>query len=202
MVWDQTVGLILGLLTSVVSWWVIALWLTPRLKVSSVNRIPQNKEQYPSGYRYRIKIMNRSRLFAVGDLNLQARLVLRGLDKERPEVQTSIYLPVGAETQFPVLTRRCKKHPPEDWERVYTFDIFHMRGNALNRLPEIANAKLGDRTITLHELLEVRPECFVRFAVVGTHARSGFRRTFSRKFVKGDITEGEFRTGSIKLKDN
>jgi hypothetical protein len=199
MIGTQTVGFVLGLLASLIGWWAIALWLTPRLEVSRLNRIPQDVALHPCGYRYRIKLVNRSRHYAVGDLTLHARLVIRGLDENRPEVQTSISLPVGTDTPFPVLTRRDKKEPPEDWERVYTFDYFHMEGNALRRLPQPIKDALRQRTITLHELLEIYPGSFVRFAVAGTHGRSGFRRTYAGKFYRDTITEGEFTTGSIEL---
>ena len=198
MIWAQLVGFVFGLLASVVGWWAIALWLTPRLDVSSLNRIPQDVALHPSGYRYRIKLVNRSKRFAVGDLSLQARLVIRGLDVNRPTVQTSIYLPVGMEPSFPVLNSRSKGTPPEEWERVYTIDYFKMRGNGVNRLPHQVLAGIKDRTIILSELLKTFPGSFIRFAVSGSHGRSGFRRTYPSKFYVDDITEGEFELGSIK----
>jgi hypothetical protein len=200
MFWTQAVSFLLGLLASVIGWWAIAMWLTPRLDVSGLNRIPQDLVQHPSGYRYRIKLSNRSRHFAISDLDLQARLVIRGLDEHRPGVQTSIYLPVGSESQFPVLTRRHKTGHPEDWERVYTFDIYGMKGNALTRLPKDVRDGLSKKTITLDQILSRFPHSFVRFAVEGTHGRSGFRRAYTRTFHGTNISEGEFKTGSITLK--
>jgi hypothetical protein len=200
MIWAQTANFVLGLLASLVGWLAIALLLTPRLKVSRLNRIQQDRIRHPSGYRYRVKLINRSRYFAVGDLNLHARLVIPGLDKARPDARTSIYLPVGTDTPFPVLSRRSKREPDGEWERVYTINYLDMVGNGVSRLsPEIQD-QLESRTITLHELLQIYPGSFIRFAVAGTHGRSGVRRTYITKFDIFTITEGEFQSGSIGLK--
>ena len=194
------VGFIAGLVASVLAWWAVALAFTPRLKVSVLNRFEQEPEIAPCGFRYRIKLINRSRHYAATDLSIHARLVVKGLDPLRPTTQTAISFPVGEPFPYPVLEARRRGAPFEDSERVYSLHIHELRGAALVRLPDPIRSRLEDRSITLEELLDMGSDAFIRLAVSACHSRSGFRRTYPCKFRMGDIEEGSFEDGSIQIR--
>ncbi|MGP8059042.1 MAG: hypothetical protein ACLP9C_05355 [Acidimicrobiales bacterium] len=197
---------VLGLIASIVGWWIIAVLLIPRLEVSELNRIPQPKDKHPCGYRYRVKVRNKSKMFTAADLSIQARFVVRGLDKNRPSSQTSILVPVGVEEQFSALTPCRRNRPSEDSERVYTIRIFEMRGNAIDRLPDGMRERLDGKSITLEEIfVELEKQCgsepFIRLAVSASHGLSGFRRTYAKKFEgkESKAREGEFEEWSTQV---
>ena len=106
---DQSLNLLIGFgagtVASILAWWLVLNYFTPRLQVSDLNPLPQPLDRYPCGYRYRVKVRNVSRRHSVANLQLHARLVVKGLDQERPTVRSSMLLPVGANA-FPVLESR------------------------------------------------------------------------------------------------
>lgn len=189
-------GVVAGVGGSVAAWWLVALALTPRLEISGLNRI-RDPDQ-PCGFRYRLKVRNLRRRSLVSDLEIQSRLVVRGLDSRRPHVQTSLGLPVAKGSFFPVLLARRDAEQPEDVERVFTINIHDMHGYALERFPDEVRTRIRERQVTLEELLALGGMAFVRIAVSGSHGRSGFRRTYARRL--SDVQEGEFIDGSIKVR--
>src|SRR5690348_7564769 len=111
----------LGAVASFVAWAVVVWLLTPRLRVSEINR--HFDTSHPRGVRYRIKVINASRVWGVGDLTIDARVVLVGLDPENPKSRTSLVLPVAEDRIFPVLARRHmwrRPHEDHDEERTFT----------------------------------------------------------------------------------
>lgn len=193
-------GFAAGILASTLSWFAVALYFTPRLRISTLNRLPQPIQVVPSGYRYRVKLQNVSRRYHVADLSLHARVVVCGLDPQRPHVQTSLRMPVGEVEPYPVLDARRHDIPPEDYERVYTLRVHEVQGAAVRRLPEDVRAGLEDRSLRLEHLLELGTDSFIRFAVSSSHARSGLRRTYSRKFRLADLAEGEFEQPGVTVR--
>lgn len=185
--WD----LILGVAASTLSWLAIARSLTPRLDVSPLSRLPSSDE--PCGYRYRIKIVNRSWLWDAADVAIHARVVLRGLNSERPTNTTSLRIRI--DDPFPVLTSRRHQVLPGDRSRVYGLHVHDLSGDGAERLSDSTKARLTSRTITAEELMqEGSGEGFIRLAVTASHARSGLRRTYAYRVTAGDIEEGEFES--------
>src|SRR5205085_5632392 len=133
---------------------------TPRLNLSTLNRLPLPQADAPCPFRYRVKVQNASRRHGVADLDLHARLVIRGLDESRPATQTSLLIPVGSRTPFPILDPRRRSSEPEDYERVYTLHVHDLHGNALDRLPPNIRDGLKDRTVPLEQLLQLGTRAF------------------------------------------
>lgn len=201
-------GFALGIVASLIAWRMVVMYYTPRLKISALNRLPT--EENPCGFRYRIKIQNRSHLYRVADLSFQARIVIRGLNKQRPNVQTSLLLPISElppypvfdPRPFPLLDPRKRRTVPEDYERVYTLRVHELKGAApaMGRLSEKIRSGLQDRTLTLDDLLREGSDAFVRVAVTSSHAVSGFRKTYSKKFRRHHIQGGEFKQPGVGVK--
>jgi hypothetical protein len=192
----------LGVVASLVAWAVIAWSLVPRLQVSRPNRYPD--PSHPVGQRYRIKLRNTSWFWAVGDLRVDARLVIVGLDANQPRNRTSLVLPVAEGEAFPALESAglpWRRAPHVDAERTFTFRIAEMRGGGLRRLPKSVRERLGDRSLDdlLEALQQVGHECYFRLAVSATHGLSGVRRTRTVRVRIDDFETGEFETGSVRI---
>jgi hypothetical protein len=201
---DPTVSVILGfaagIVASIVAWWLVLAAFTPRLAISTLNRVEDSSNLTPCGYRYRIKIRNRQRWYAVAGISLNARLVVKGLDAKRPEVLTSLQIPFGTGTTFPVLEGRRTRERLADSERVYTLRIHELDASAEADLPPLLLPMLQHRTATIDDLLTLGSDAFIRFAVSVSHARSGYSRTYSKKFRLADMREGEFVPDSVEVK--
>jgi hypothetical protein len=201
---NQLISFAAGLVAAVISWYLIAIYFTPRLQISKLNRQRvEGNESSPSGFRYRVKLRNKSRFYGVSDLSLQARLVVKGLPKGLKGgavVDRSIPIAVGEGNPFPTLDRRWKRHATlGDFERTYVFRVPDNLGSLTPDLPEKTRDRVRDKTATVDELMELGTDRFVRFAVSCSHARSGYRRTYSRKFSLTDIEEGQFKRNSVRI---
>lgn len=187
-----------GIAASLFAWLIVVNIFTARLRISELNKFPDESE--PCGFRYRVKVQNRSRIFAASDLGFHARLVVKGADPKRTDTQTSLLMPVAEDPVFPVLSARKWGARPSDYERVYTLRIHELRGKGLARLRPETRTKIDDGTITLEDLLAAGGEDgFVRLAVSCSNARAGLRRTYVRKFPESHF--GKFRPGSIRVWD-
>jgi hypothetical protein len=184
----------LGIATSFAAWALVTLLLLPRVRISPLNRRVDGT--VPSGERIRLKIQNRSRFFAVGDLELHARLVLVGLDPAHPRNSTSLAVPVGGSSVFPVLDRRDRS-AHANHERVYTVRLGEMHGGGLRHVPSFILEKLEAGTLTLEDVMACSPAAYLRVAVACAHGTSGIRRTTSLRFSVA--MTGEFRTGSVEI---
>lgn len=117
-----SLGFILGIVASFAAWRYVVHRYTPSLGLSdNLNCLPQPAEIAPCGFRYRVKLQNQSHRHGVSDISLCARLVIRGIDEQRPDAQTSLVIPVGAKavlslrlsrTQARSLTRNTSAYTP------------------------------------------------------------------------------------------
>ena len=197
---DLLLGLVAGTVASVAAWWLLLMYFTPRFEVSALNRLPKPTDVEPCGYRYRIKVRNLQRRYGIGDLSLHVRLVIRGLDEERPTAHTAFAIPVGDVMPFPYLDGRKHRDRVGDSERVYVVRVHDLVDSPPHRLPEGVRAALNTRTQQLEGLFGLGTGAFVRIAVTASHARSGFRRTISLKARPGRTTEGEFVEDSVEVR--
>lgn len=116
-----SLGFILGIVASFAAWRYVVHRYTPSLGLSdNLNCLPQPAEIAPCGFRYRVKLQNQSHRHGVSDISLCARLVIRGIDEQRPDAQTSLVIPVGEGSPFPALEPNTGTKPYEEYERVYT----------------------------------------------------------------------------------
>src|SRR5258708_5548892 len=115
-----------GIGASIVAWWLILLAFTPRLRLSRLNQLELSKNETPCGYRYRVKIQNRLKWYAVSGITLHARLVVKGLDAKRPTVWSSLHIPVSGSSSFPLLDGRKRRERIGDSQRVYTLHIHEL----------------------------------------------------------------------------
>jgi hypothetical protein len=191
------VSFALGVVASLVAWMLVVASFVPRLRISQLNR--RTDATVSTGARIRVKVQNRSRLFAVGDLSIHARLVVRGLDPKHPRNYTSIAVPVGSGEFFPVLEARRPRRAHSDVERTYTLHIEKLQGDGLRRLPAELRQKCADGVVTIDDLLGCGSDSYVRLAVTCSHGLSGLRRVFSRRFRRADIATGTFRPGQVRV---
>jgi len=140
-------------------------------------------------------------MYGVADISVHARLVIRGLDKRRPESSVAFSIPVGEAAPFPYIDGRNGREQADDSGRVYRLRVQELVDLAPQRLPADVHARLRARAQRLEDLMALGSDAFVKIAVASSHARSGFRRTISWRARLANITEGEFAEDSVNLRD-
>jgi hypothetical protein len=194
-----TVGFAGGFVASILAWWSVLIHFTPRFEVSDLNRLPRPLDEEPCGYRYRFKVRNVQRRYGLSELSLHARLVVRGLDDQRPHTYTSFAIPVGDALPFPFLDGLRTRGRVDDSERVYKLRLHDIVDQPPPLLPADVQAALDARTKPLEELLALGSDAFVRIAVTASHARTGFRRTIATRYRIDEIAEGAFMEDSVRV---
>jgi hypothetical protein len=130
---------------------------------------------------------------------MHTRLVIKGLDSSHPGTMTSLSIPIGDALTFPVLEGRRTRDRVADSERIYTLRIHELDSSAEPEFPNDVVLALKNKTARIEDLLELGTEAFIRFAVTVNHARSGYSRTFVKKFRLNEIRTGKFREDSIDI---
>jgi len=140
------------------------------------------------------------RRYAIAGIVLNARLVIEGLDKENPRDLTSLAIPFGVATTFPVLEGLDVRERVEDSERVYTLHIHDLDTTAEANFPPETLLSIQKGTALVEDLLTLGTDAFIRFAVSVSHARSGYGRTYFTKFRLSDMCDGEFLPDSVDVR--
>jgi hypothetical protein len=178
----QVVALVLGLATSLVAWWLVARYLTPRLAISEISRVADPKGE--GGWRYHVKVVNRTR-HPVAELSIDVVLVLPGLNREIPDVEFRYRIPIGAGSLYPVLdAKECV---------LVGLRVNDVEGPALEWLPSDVRNRLALRAVALEELLSLSPDASLRVAVRAAHHFSGYKRTYSLQYHGENIKDGVFQ---------
>lgn len=188
-----------GVMMSIVAWLATLVFAGPRIEVSEAISVVADAGPDRTGSRYRVKVLNRSRLFDVGDLDLQAQLVVRGLNPAKPKNATTFTIPVSTESAFPVLHRRSRQWRKKDvgWQRrragrVYTLRYLELRGGGLERMTQPLLERLRRGDLELAELLSMGDDSFIRLLVAASHSLSGYRRSAVVIFGAEDLVVGTF----------
>jgi hypothetical protein len=188
-----------GVTISIVAWLATLVFVGPRVSVSQAISVVKDAGPERSDIRYRVKVLNRSRWFDVSNLELQAQLVIRGLNPRKPKNATTFAIPVATETPFPVLHRRSrqwrKKKP--GWQRrragrSYTLRHRQLGGGGTSRLTQPIVARLRAGELELPELLATGDDAFVRLVVSAAHPLSGYHRSVVVIYEASDLQEGTF----------
>lgn len=182
---------------------MVAWLLLPRLRVSLPNRRPD--ETVAAGFRYRIRVRNASWFWAIGDLRIDVRLVITGLDARHPHNSTSLVLPVAEEGDiFPALRATGPpgfRRSPADSGRTFTLRVSEVHGGGVRRIGHdyLLHLQGGDLDAFDRALVRDGRSCYLRVSVSGANGMSGSRRTRVMRWSVADFRTGTFKPGSIKI---
>ena len=174
------VGILLGVISSIIGWWILFRCYIPNLSFSS---IISKIEEDNSRARYRIRILNKGRRKAI-DLEIIARLQVRGILKETPKVWKQVNLKIAGE-KIPYIEKdeaRIIRLLPEK-----TIDFREMV------FPEEIREKAWSEKLTLEDLFRCGEESFLQIHVFAYDEFSGSRKMFlSPKYQFASISSEKF----------
>jgi hypothetical protein len=176
----------LGIICSMIAWWVVAHYFSPELLFSpSISKLPDPASA--SGYRYRVKLKNPGRRDII-DIQLKARLYVQGVRPEFPKTWSIVPMPVSVES-FPVL-------PPGDGNRVITLVAEKLRLEEQSVMPQ----SVVERVTSLEDAFKMKSKVNLRITIFGYDRFSGARRLFeSKRYTADDIKDGPFAEGSVEM---
>lgn len=187
------VGIPLGVLSSLIAWWILFHAIVPKVRYS--NRIAKGDFIYsPSGTRCRIRLENFGRRDIL-DVELFARLRVRGLRPEAPTTWDIVYPRIGY-AKIPKLPRSGQPGS----RLTLTIHPHELDDFSIKLLPDNLQTKVGTKELTLDELMSLGTQSELHVYAFGYDAFSGTRRVFeSPPYLLSDIQLGVFGPGSLDL---
>ncbi|MDG4559670.1 MAG: hypothetical protein P9E88_00090 [Candidatus Competibacter sp.] len=176
------IGIPLGVLASLIAWWVVAHFVVPKLEFSpDISRI--SRPEKPSGMTYRIKFKN-SGMRDIIDVEVFAELRIKGLNSEVPDNYeiTRIYID---DPRMPIIRSGISKLISLRPELTDRFDkpIFG----------QIINQKRQSETLMMEDLLESGESATLTVYVFCYDRWSGSRKMYeSNKYILSDIRSGRW----------
>jgi hypothetical protein len=190
------VGAIVGLLVSLLAWWLVTRWPLPRLLVSKVCKDAARRGG--TRWRYRVKLVNarrpwHARFSAVIDIRVVATLRVKGLDPRDDEKWNNYQVPIVNDGAIPVFDET----PPIVQLKAHEIDLAHKPD--LAEYVRRANEALGlerDGPLDLQAVLKFGHQNRLRLRVTASDAYTHATTTRIVRYCHADIEEGKFRRGS------
>jgi hypothetical protein len=184
---NQLPGLLIGILGSLIAWWILFRLISPKLIFSE--RISRAKaDDEPGDLAYRVRFENSGRR-AIIDLSIKAILRIRGLNPLRPSNWETTYLPVSFEGDFPYVFPNREKGN----RRIIRIRVKKKNEFERTVYPTEIREKARDRSLTLDDLLSIGTQATVQLIALGSDSFSGARKAFfSPGYTRNDIVSHPF----------
>jgi hypothetical protein len=185
---DILVGVALGLLTSLVGWWIVGRAITPKLALApKISKLPD--ETGKATWRYRVKLVNLRRWWLpdwpVVDLHVTGTLRVRGLSTSSIWAYYSVPLGRGGDIELFPTSRMFRA-------RVYDMDT---ESGDFQRFPKPIQDAIIRGDIELEDLLSVGEEAELQVVASGSHSYTQARRTVIKTYRRDDVVAGRFVSG-------
>lgn len=191
------VGMVTGILASLIAWWISYRLLAPKLAFSDkIKKSPT--ENTNVGYYYQFKLGNLRKHTAAMDISLRVALYLPEFPVKNV---TNIYtIPTDAADLFEISPN---KKGDVGWSKRISLNIysddFLKHFNSTYFTDEFKDL-LRLKSHLLEDLLSITPNAFVKVFVSAANSYSGSRRLFkSINYRISDIVEGKYERLSFKL---
>lgn len=177
----QGVGLVIGLVTSFFSWWVLVHGLAPSLEFSEklTKRDIRYSVENKSGYIYQFKLYNSGKRKAV-DVEVFAKLKVTGLYSEKEISHYVFDIPLTSDGNYsyriPSITNRRKGKSNLHFLWLYIDSATEFETLAL--LPENIRTKAKQNTLLLEDILSLGTKAELYLQAFGYDEFSGARRHF------------------------
>jgi len=169
--YNLTIGVLLGILSSFLTWWLLSHLLVPKIRfapfLSKIKVRNQNK------FRYRIGFINTGRRSII-DLEIYFKLVIKGYDVQLPRNTHYIEIPL----REPKINRvKCGTR--------WTIDLI------LSDLPDKLRAITIDQNPSLEDLLKYNRSTYAKIFIFGFDQYSGTRKFFESQAYRSENIKGK-----------
>ncbi|NTU49889.1 MAG: hypothetical protein HGA87_03200 [Desulfobulbaceae bacterium] len=180
---ELLLGIPIGIATSLVAWYILFHVIAPTVEFfPSVFKSRTRKSR--CGWNYRVKFRNTGTRDIV-DLELVAKVRIRGLSQQRPSFWNAIYLPVD-DSRIP----KVRSHRGTSKRFVILVHPSEISDSAKSALPTELQSKCENGTLSLEDLLNLGSQATFQVFAFAYDSFSGSRRLFeSPTFSIKDIIE-------------
>lgn len=188
------IGIISGVVSSFLVWWILFHFITPLIRFSE-KISKQSSSNSTTGWIYRIKFENAGRRGIV-DVELYAKLSVRGLNPQRPRNLEITYLPVSFGGRIPLL------QPVRFTHRRHLIRVDPNKAEEFKRkiYPNNIQRKAEENKLTLDDLLNLGTESRLEIIAMGYDKFSKAHKVFvSKRYRKQDIVTAPFKKNSLEM---
>lgn len=181
---SNILGLIIGLITSFFSWWVIFHKIIPVIEFADfISKVPR---QSGKGHSFRIKFRNSGKRAIIG-VEVVARLIIKW---EGSKTWSVVYVPLSRDGERKVELPKVVN----GFSRTLTlFPNLVPAFVANQRYPEEIRAKAKEKKLTMEDVLSLGKESKLKIYLSGYDEFSGARKMFESSFMAAkDIKAGWF----------
>lgn len=197
----QVLGLVVGLLTSFFSWWVLFHWIAPVLSLSPYiskttdKSLPEDAAD-ASGVRYRLKYINIGRR-AIVDLEIRAFIRIKGLDQAISWTVFDLRMNSdGDRINSFARIDPFRKSKIRHLVRLYPNGIINCTRHPF---PDHIRSKARERALLLEDLLSLGTAAELCVIASGYDEFSGARKVQQFVYRHSDVRAGPFRNHSLEV---
>ncbi len=186
------VGIAVGVISGLATWWITARAITPRFELSDeISKLRDGSGATP--WLYRVKLLNIKRPWLpdgpLVDVTVTASLRIRGLRAELSETWIRVRIPVGGDGELPLVKRsrvvRLNAHAID--ERF-----------ALLLPPELLEA-WKERRLALDDLFGLGSSARLEVVVGASHSYTQARSTVVATYRPESVKDGGFALGGLTI---
>lgn len=191
------VGVLTGVLSSIIAWLVIYNLMVPNIKFADKIKKEKTKND-KTGYYYQFKFGNFKKRTSAVDIALRATLYLPEFPSDGV---TNMYsIPTSGKNIFELTPKKAEN---TGWNRRISLNInddeFIKNFNKTYFSDEIKSL-CSEKMLRLEDILSITPPAFIRIHASGMDSFSGSRKVFkSREYRLEDIVYGKFERTSLQL---
>jgi hypothetical protein len=189
---DILLGVAIGLITGLLSWWIIARFVRPLLViVPDISKLPD--ETGAARWRYRIKVLNKRRRLiphtAAVDLHVTATVRILGLRESAPKTWYTISVPVGRTGDLAYVR----------WNSALRLRLHNISEDQMMLLPQSLQGEIKDASIELESLLALGSKAQLRVVATAAHSYTLGRSIAVRRFRTDSIHNGPFEAAGERV---
>lgn len=171
MIWSTVTGIVLGVVSSFIFWYIIVHIIVPKIEFKPfILESPSNSTL--SGYKYRVLLANKTWRQVI-DAEFFVRVRIKGLRPNRPKNWTIVKVPLD-DNRIPVLINTIPRYILELQMNKIELDNTFI-------YPQEFIKKYQEKKITLRDLLELGTDATIQVSGFGYDNLSGTRKLMQSK---------------------
>jgi hypothetical protein len=192
MVVSVVVGIAVGVISGLATWWITARAITPKIELSKgISKLPDGSGVTP--WLYRVKLVNIKRPWLpdapLVDVSVTASLRTRGLRAELPETWIRIRIPVGGDGELPFVQR----------DRVLRLNAHAIDKKYAGLLPAPLLEAWKERRLGLDDLFGLGAQARLEVVISASHSYTQARSTVVATYRPENIQDGGFAPAGVTI---
>lgn len=186
------VGIAVGVISGLATWWITARAITPKIELSEeISKLPDSSGA--TSWLYRVKLVNSKRPWLpdapLVDVGVTASLRIRGLRQELPETWIRIRIPVGGDGELPFVQR----------DRVLRLNAHAIDQRYAALLPATLSDAWKQGRLGLDDLFELGSSARLEVVISGSHSYTQARSTVVATYRPENVKDGGFARGGLRI---